>query len=99
MITELVNPLSGIAAVTANGILAVVHNPIENQRTPLAVSLSPNSGRSWTGTYVLDSAQLEVSYPSFLLGRDRMVRGVYTFNRRMIKYVAFPVELLGHGTR
>lgn len=95
--TALVNPLSGIAAVTAHGVLAVVHNPIEQQRTPLAISLSPDRGHSWSGTYVLDSAAFEVSYPSFLLGRDQMIRGVYTFNRRMIKYVAFPAQLLRHG--
>ncbi len=96
--TALINPLSGLSAVTAGGRLALIHNPIENQRTPLAISLSPNSGRSWSGTYVLDSAPFEVSYPSFILGRDHMVRGVYTFNRRMIKYVAFPAHLLGHGS-
>jgi len=96
--TTLINPLSGIAAVMAHGTLALIHNPLENQRTPLAISLSSNSGQSWRSTHILDSAQFEVSYPAFVLGRDGMVRGVYTFNRRMIKYVAFPARLLRHGT-
>jgi predicted neuraminidase len=95
--TALINPLSGIAAVMAHGTLALIHNPLDNQRTPLAISLSSNSGQSWTSTSVLDSAQFEVSYPAFILGRDKMVRGVYTFNRRMIKYIAFPASLLRHG--
>jgi predicted neuraminidase len=97
--TALINPLSGIAAVRSDGILALIHNPIEYQRSPLAISLSPNSGHHWSGTYVLDSAPFEVSYPSFILGGDGMVRGVYTFNRRMIKYVAFPSHLFGHGAK
>ena len=98
MRTALINPLSGIAAVMAHGTLALIHNPIDNQRTPLASSLSSNSGQSWRNTYILDSAQFEVSYPAFIIGRDGMVRGVYTFNRRMIKYVAFPASLLCHGS-
>ena len=96
--TSLINPLSGIAAVVAQGMLALIHNPIENQRTPLAISLSSNGGLSWKSTCILDSAHLEVSYPAFILGRDNMIRGVYTFNRRMIKYVAFPASLLRHGS-
>lgn len=96
MQTDLINPLSGIAAVMAHGTLALIHNPIENQRTPLAISLSSNSGQSWRSTHILDSAQFEISYPAFILGRDHMIRGVYTFNRRMIKYIAFPASLLRH---
>ena len=97
--TELINPMSGIAAVSFLGVLALIHNPIGNQRTPLAISLSPDGGQSWTGTHILDSANFEISYPSFILGEDEMIRGVYTFNRRMIKYVAFPAKLLRHVSR
>ena len=59
----------------------------EHQRYPLSVSLSKDGGTTWEENWTLDNVPLEVSYPSFITGKDNTIHGVYTYNRRMIKYV------------
>lgn len=89
-ITELPNPLSGISAFSANDNLVVVYNHTEeHQRWPLSMSSSKDGGKSWKKVRHIDEVQLEVSYPSFIRGNNNLVHGVYTYNRRMIKYVKF----------
>jgi len=86
--TPLPNPLSGISAFTANNNLVVIYNHTEeHQRWPLSASWSRNGGKTWENVTHLDEVQLEISYPSFILGNNNRVHGVYTYNRRMIKYV------------
>jgi predicted neuraminidase len=88
--TPLPNPLSGISAFSANNNLVVVYNHTEeHQRWPLSASWSKNGGKSWGDILHLDEVSLEVSYPSFIMGNNNMVHGVYTYNRRKIKYVKF----------
>ena len=89
-ITPLPNPLSGISAFTANNNLVVIYNHTEeHQRWPLSASWSRDEGKTWEKVMHLDEVQFEVSYPSFILGNNNRVYGVYTYNRRMIKYVEF----------
>jgi predicted neuraminidase len=89
-ITPLPNPLSGISAFSANNNLVVVYNHTEeHQRWPLSVSWSRDDGKSWDNVRHIDEVKLEVSYPSFIVGKDNFVHGVYTYNRRKIKYVKF----------
>ena len=86
--TSLPNPLSGISAVSANNSIAIIYNhTLEHQRYPLSVSLSRDEGNTWEKNWTLDKAKLEVSYPSFISGNNNTIHGVYTYNRRMIKYV------------
>ena len=40
----------------------------------------------------LDEVQLEISYPCFILGSNNTVHGVYTYNRRMIKYIKLETD-------
>lgn len=88
--TSLPNPLSGISAFQDNGKLVVIYNHTEDhQRWPLSASLSTNGGIRWENVKHIDEVQLEVSYPSFILGQNNIVHGAYTYNRRMIKYVKF----------
>ncbi|MBC8286474.1 MAG: exo-alpha-sialidase [Nitrospinae bacterium] len=88
--TSLPNPLSGVSAFSANNNLVVVYNHTEeHQRWPLSASWSRNGGKTWEKVLHLDKVQLEVSYPSFISGNNKLVHGVYTYNRRMIKYVKF----------
>jgi predicted neuraminidase len=87
--TPLPNPLSGISAFSAGGHMAVAHNhTYEHHRYPLSISISRNRGVSWENPRHIDTIEHEVSYPSFLNGYDNIVHGVYTYNRRMIKYVS-----------
>ncbi|MBT5868318.1 MAG: exo-alpha-sialidase [Nitrospinaceae bacterium] len=89
-ISPLPNPLSGISAFSADNNLVVIYNHTEeHQRWPLSASCSKNGGKTWEKEQHLDKVQLEVSYPSFILGNNDLVHGVYTYNRRMIKYVKF----------
>ncbi|MZH03447.1 MAG: hypothetical protein F3745_08660, partial [Nitrospinae bacterium] len=88
--SPLPNPLSGISAFSANSDIVVVYNHTEkHQRWPLSVSSSPNGGKTWRKVKHIDPVQLEVSYPSFIYGNENITHGVYTYNRRMIKYVKF----------
>lgn len=87
-ITVLPNPLSGISAIQVNNNIAMIYNHThEHKRYPLSVSLSRDEGTTWEEHWNLDSVEMEISYPSFITGKDQIVHGVYTFNRRMIKYV------------
>ena len=86
--TPLPNPLSGISAFITNDNLVVIYNHTEeHQRWPLSASWSRNGGKTWEKVKHLDKFQLEISYPNFILGNNNRVHGVYTYNRRMIKYV------------
>jgi len=87
-ITPLPNPLSGVSAFSANNNLVVIYNHTEeHQRWPLSASWRRNGSKAWGKVLHIDPVQLEVSYPSFILGNNNLVHGVYTYNRRMIKYV------------
>jgi predicted neuraminidase len=91
--TSLPCPLSGVSAFAAEDKLAIVYNhSTEHKRSPLSLSTSSDGGVSWSSSVSLDSPAFEVSYPSFVTDRDGMVHGVYTFNRRMIKYVGFSLK-------
>ena len=88
--TSLPNPLSGVSAFSANNNLVVIYNHTEeHQRWPLSASWRRNGSNFWSEVLHIDPVQLEVSYPSFIAGSDNLVHGVYTYNRRMIKYVKF----------
>lgn len=86
--TPLPNPLSGISAILVNDDIAMIYNHTrEHKRYPLSVSLSPDEGTTWKEHQNMDNVEMETSYPSFITGKDKTVHGVYTYNRRMIKYV------------
>ena len=88
--TPLPNPLSGISAFSSNNNLVVVYNHTEeHQRWPLSASCSLDGGKKWENVQHLDEIALEISYPSFIVGNNNRVHGVYTYNRRKIKYVMY----------
>ena len=88
--TALPNPLGGIGAFFSQGRDSVVYNPSPDNRYRLSLSHSDDAGASWSRAATLDNSDVEVSYPSFIVGMKSRVHGVYTYNRRMIKYVSFP---------
>lgn len=88
--TRLPCPLSGIAATRMADLILVVHNYTHlHQRRPLSVSWSSDRGLSWREPWHVDEAPFEVSYPALTVENDETVHLVYTYNRRMIKHVAF----------
>jgi len=94
--TSLPNPLSGIAAVSVGGRLAIVYNHTEHhERRPLSLAASEDGGRSWSPPRQLDDVAGELSYPSFVATPDGTLHGVYTYNRRMMKYMHLDGSWLG----
>lgn len=88
--TPLPNPLSGISAISVKNKIAMIYNHTEeHRRYPLSVSTSKDEGKNWDKHWDLDNVKAEVSYPSFISGKNNLIHGVYTYNRRMIKYVCF----------
>lgn len=88
--TILPNPLSGIGAFATGSSIGVVTNYTENhQRHPLSLTLTSDGGVTWSEPWHFETIKYEVSYPSFLCDPSGKIHGVYTYNRRMIKYVSF----------
>lgn len=93
--TSVPTALSGISAFGVGDRLGVVYNHSHGQeRYPLSVALSADGGVSWSGPKHVDEIPHEVSYPSFLSDETGGVHGVYTYNRRFIKYVSLDSEWL-----
>ena len=86
--TPLPNPLSGIAAFSVGPRLAAVYNHTDrHERRPLSLAASEDGGRCWSQPRQIDDMAGELSYPSFVAAPDGTLHGVYTYNRRLIKYV------------
>ncbi len=86
--TSLPNPGSGIDAVTlADGRQLLVYNPTKTGRTPLVVALSKD-GKTWHDVLTLENIPGQYSYPGVIQTKDGIVRIVYTYQRKTIKYVA-----------
>ncbi len=94
--TPLPNPLSGLAAFPVGSATAVVYNHTEeHQRHPLSISVTHDGGLSWNAPWHIDTAEFEISYPSFLATPEGTIHGVYTYNRRLIKHISFDGSDLG----
>ncbi len=93
--TSLPSPSSGLAAFLHRGRTVLVYNHTEDQqRHPLSLSLSRDGGITWGNPWHLETQPFEVCYPSFLVDPGEYVHGLYTYNRRMIKYICFPANEL-----
>ena len=88
--TDLLNPSSGIDAVTLkNGKHLLVYNPLKRGRNKLVLAES-SDGKNWKDIQALeDTAQGEYSYPAIIQGKDGSIYITYTYNRNKIKYVKF----------
>jgi len=91
--TPLPNPLSGISAVSGGGVTALIYNhTTEHRRYPLSVSVTQDMGVTWSQPWHFENVEHEVSYPCFIHDGKGRFHGLYSFNRRMIKYVTFSEE-------
>lgn len=86
----LYNNNSGIDVdMNSNGIVGLVHNPVEENwgdRNPLILGLSYDKGKTWTKKVTIESQEGEFSYPSVICDGENF-HIVYTYNREQIKYV------------
>jgi len=94
--TTLPNPLSGISAFSVGTRLAAVYNHTDrHERRPLSLASSDDGGQSWSEPRQIDDMAGELSYPSFVSGPDGTLHGLYTYNRRLIKYVRLDAAWVG----
>lgn len=92
--TNVLNPNSGIDAVTlSSGLQVIVYNPKKgggdwvNGRNKLNVAVSVD-GKNWKDMAVLeDQPSGEFSYPAIIQTSDKAVHVVYTADRKSIKHV------------
>lgn len=93
--TTLPCPLSGIAAAALGDLILIAHNhTTKHQRTPMSISWSSDRGMSWQGPWHIDESPFEISYPTMTVTGDNTIHLLYTYNRRMIKYLSFTREEL-----
>ena len=92
--TNVLNPNSGIDAVTlSSGLQVIVYNPKKgggdwvNGRNKLNVAVSAD-GKTWKDLAILeDQPRSEFSYPAIIQTSDKAVHVVYTADRKSIKHV------------
>jgi predicted neuraminidase len=89
--TALANPNSGIDAIRLrDGRQVIVYNDSTSERTPLNMAVS-SDGKIWKMFYVLESDPGEYSYPALIQAKNGDLHITYTWNRKKIRYVRFPL--------
>lgn len=87
--TDLPNNNSGIdVARMQDGTLALVYNPVKKNwgsRSPLAIALSYDNGRTWPHRINLESEEGEYSYPAIIPTATGMAV-TYTWRRKSIAF-------------
>lgn len=85
--TELLNPNSGIDAVTLkDGRHLLIYNPTKRGRTPLSLALS-SDGKKWQDVLKLETEPGEYSYPAIIQSSDGLVHLTWTWKRQRVKHV------------
>jgi predicted neuraminidase len=93
---DLPNPNSGIDLVKlADGRIVLVYNDTTSGRTPLNLAVSTD-GEHFKNFAALEDEPGEFSYPAMIVGSDRALHITYTYNRRLIRYVVYPIASIPH---
>ncbi|CAG4882992.1 conserved protein of unknown function [Georgfuchsia toluolica] len=90
--TAIPNPNAAIALLRlADGSLLLACNPLEENRSRLALLRSRDDGRHWSAPIIVEqgAADEEFSYPALLQDDAGIVHLAYTWKREAIKHVAF----------
>ncbi len=88
---DLPNPNSGIDAVALkDGRVVLVYNHATSGRTPLNLAVSAD-GEHFRMFRTLEDQPGEYSYPSLMIGRNGDLYLTYTWNRKRIRFLQFPV--------
>lgn len=101
-VSELPNPGSGLDGIRlTGGSWLLVYNDSVSDRQRLVVSLSPDEGRTWTRTRVLeDQPQGAFHYPAITQGRDGTIHVVYSYfveQGKSMKHAAFSESWIQSG--
>jgi predicted neuraminidase len=89
---DLPNPNSGIDLVKLHdGRIILIYNDTTSGRSPLNLAVS-NDGQSFKNFATLESNPGEFSYPAIIEGSDKSLHITYTFNRKSIRYVNYPIN-------
>lgn len=89
---DLPNPNSGIDVVRLrDGRIVLLYNNTSKGRTPLDLAVSKD-GERFTHFATLESEPGEFSYPAIIQGTDGNLHMTYTWNRKQIRYVVFPLK-------
>jgi predicted neuraminidase len=102
---EIPNPNSALAALTlANGTRLMVLNNIDAGRHRLVMVMRDTSSAQWQVVQVLedddslvDGRRREFSYPYLISATGEDAHLVYTWDRKKIKHVYFPVAWFKHA--
>ncbi len=90
-VTELPNPNSGIDVVRLrDGRLVMVYNHTTKGRTPLNLAVS-HDGEHWKDFDALETGPGEYSYPALIQARNGDLLMTYTWRRKKIRFVRYPV--------
>jgi predicted neuraminidase len=93
--TALLNPNSGIDAVRLkDGRQVVIYNPVATGRTPLVLAVS-RDGEAWTTFHELETGPGEYSYPAMIEASNGDLLITYTWQRKKIRFVRFPLKEIG----
>jgi predicted neuraminidase len=85
------NPNSGIDAVALkDGRIVLIFNNTTSGRTPLNLAVS-SDGEHFKMFFTLESGPGEYSYPAIIQGRNGDLQITYTWNRKSIEHVQFPL--------
>jgi len=95
---EVPNPNSGIDAVALrDGRVVLIYNHAESGRTPLNLAVSED-GEHFRMFHALEDEPGEFSYPAIVQGGAGDLHITYTWNRRRMRYVRFPLAAIPKGS-
>ncbi len=88
---DLPNPNSGIDLVRiSDGRIVLIYNNTTSGRSPLNLAVSTD-GEHFNEFTALESEPGEFSYPAMVQGSDGDLHITYTYNRKRIRYVVYPL--------
>ncbi len=88
---DIPNPNSGIDAVALrDGRIVLIYNNSTTDRTPLNLAVSTD-GEHFRMFATLEDQPGQYSYPAMIQGSDGDLHITYTYQRKTIKYVRFPL--------
>lgn len=76
--------------------LALVYNPVEEGRTPIALALSYDNGETWPDQLILEDAPGEYSYPAIVPTADGVAL-TYTHKRETVAFARVSLEEIKAG--
>jgi predicted neuraminidase len=101
--SEIGNPSSRVALLKLdNGHLLTAYNPWTEHRSPLRLSLSTDTKKTWTPPWAFNSdvenrIGPQFTYPYLIQGKDGMIHMAYTANRDKMAHLVFNEEYLLSG--